>query len=70
MQLFKAVHRLTTDETFRTDFLAAPKEHLAELGVSPKAVEMMVPAFLTILTTGGVLLSELDPAIEPPVGWR
>lgn len=70
MELFETARRLATDETFRAEFLAAPRKYLSDLGVSPEVVEKMVPAVLTILTTGSVLLNELDPIVKRGISWR
>jgi len=70
-EFLKAVHRLATDEAFRTEFLAAPEKHLSEMGVSPEMVKRLVPAVMTAFVASGVVLNELPPIpITPDVGWR
>jgi hypothetical protein len=69
-EFLEAVHRLATDEAFRTEFLAAPEKHLIEMGVSPEMVKRLVPAVMTAFVSGGVALNALPPILTPEVGWR
>jgi hypothetical protein len=69
-EFLEAVHRLATNEAFRTEFLAAPEKHLLEMGVSPEMVKRLVPAVMTAFVASGVVLNSLPSVLPPDVGWR
>jgi hypothetical protein len=69
-ELLETVERLIRDKAFRTEFLSAPRQYLAEMGVSPGMVEKLVPAVMTAIIAGGVVLNELPPIIESHYGWH
>jgi hypothetical protein len=70
--LLEIAHRLVADRDFRERFLIAPKEVLADLGVSAEAYRALV-AVLPILLAGGFGVMDLLIGIRgpqrTPMGW-
>jgi hypothetical protein len=68
-ELLDVVRQLATDEDFRASFLADPKKHLADLGLSAETVKSLAPALMAAVAAGGVILPGIDQA-GILVGWK
>jgi hypothetical protein len=70
--LLEIAHRLVADRDFRERFLIAPKDVLADLGVSAEVYQALL-AVLPILLAGGFGITDLLMGIRgpqrTPVGW-
>ena len=71
-ELLEVVQRVTTDEEYRSEFMADPRTRLSELGVPAKLVERIVPTLLAAVAAGSIVLTEIDPEVilSPALGWR
>lgn len=68
-ELLDVASRLVTDEEFRASFLADPKKHLADLGLSAETAKSLVPALMAAVVASGVILPGIDQA-GIMMGWK
>lgn len=67
-ELFDVAQKLTTDHAYRAEFMANPRQHLADLGLSTQTIERLIPQIMAALVAGKILLDGPVPE-NIVVGW-